>query len=58
MYLQAALQKGEKTLATYNNMYSFILARILQAPHNLHNLMYIFVKPNNTAPIHSFLVRV
>jgi hypothetical protein len=36
-------------------MYSFILACILQAPHNLQ--IHI-VKPKNTEPIHSFLVRV
>jgi hypothetical protein len=34
MNLQATLKKQEKTLATYNNMYSFILACILQTPHN------------------------
>jgi hypothetical protein len=50
------LRKREKTLATYNNMYSFILVCILKAPHNLHNLIHI-VKCKSTTPIHSFLVR-
>jgi hypothetical protein len=45
------LRKREITLA----IICIILACILQAPHNLHNLIHI-VKPKNTPRIPSFLV--
>jgi hypothetical protein len=58
MYLQATLKKERKPLQHIIMYLTSTACKYLPSTSQLTYLMCVFVKPNNTAPIHSFLVRV